>query len=330
MRVRRWRSVRVAWLCWPRWSFTPAEYVPKAKIMDVAWPGLVVEEANLAVQISAIRRALGRVPGGDRWIETLARRGYRFVGPVATISDRRPVAPVLSDGARTNLPQVLTSFVGREREVAEIKRLLPATRLLTLTGTGGIGKTRLALQAAAEVLDAYPDGVWFIDLAPLLDPAMVPSALAQVLRVKESAHQLLLKSLCECLRDQEVLIILDNCEHVLGACAHLVDTLLRETARTGIVATSREPLRTAAERTYALNVLTLPDRTADAAHIERSDPAVRLFVDAAAASTQVRFGRGAITRRRHALHTPRWPAARIGTSGRARGGAAGGGDRAPA
>src|SRR5512144_2417206 len=92
------------------------EYVPKATIMDAAWPGLVVEEANLAVQISAIRRALGCVPGGDRWIETLARGGYRFVGPGATMTDRRPVAPVLSDGARTNLPQVLTSFVGRERE----------------------------------------------------------------------------------------------------------------------------------------------------------------------------------------------------------------------
>ena len=256
------------------------EYVPKATIMDAAWPGLVVEEANLAVQISAIRRALGVVPGGDRWIETLARRGYRFVGPVATISDRRAVAPALSDGARTNLPQVLTSFVGREREVAEIKRLLPATRLLTLTGTGGIGKTRLALQAAAEVLDAYADGVWFVDLAPLTHPAMVPSALAHVLGVKESAQQPLLKSLCEYLRDQDVLIVLDNCEHVRGACADLVDSLVRETARTSIVATSREPLRTAAERTYALDVLTLPDPTADAARIERSD-AVQLFVDRA-------------------------------------------------
>jgi non-specific serine/threonine protein kinase len=256
------------------------ECVPKAEIMDAAWPGLVVEEANLAVQISAIRRALGCVPGGDRWIETLARRGYRFVGPVATISDRRPVAPALSDRTRTNLPQVLTSFVGREREVAEIKRLLPATRLLTLTGTGGIGKTRLALQAAAEVLDAYADGVWFVDLAPLLDPAMVSSAVAQVLGVKESAQQPLLNSLCEYLRDQQVLIILDNCEHVLGACADLVDTLLRETARTSIVATSRESLRAAAERTYALDVLTLPDPTADAARIERSD-AVQLFVDRA-------------------------------------------------
>ncbi len=180
------------------------EHVPKADIMDAAWPGLVVEEANLAVQISAIRRSLACVPGGEGWIETLARRGYRFVGPVAAIAGRAPAAPVVSDRTRTNLPQVLTSFVGREREIAQIKQLLPTTRLLTITGTGGIGKTRLVLQAAAEVLDAYRDGVWFVDLAPLLDPALVPSALAQVLGVKESAQQPLSKSLCDFLRGKTV------------------------------------------------------------------------------------------------------------------------------
>ena len=172
--------------------------------MDAAWPGLVVEEANLAVQISAIRRSLACVPGGEGWIETLARRGYRFVGPVAAIAGRAPAAPVVSDRTRTNLPQVLTSFVGREREIAQIKQLLPTTRLLTITGTGGIGKTRLVLQAAAEVLDAYREGVWFVDLAPLLDPALVPSALAQVLGVKESAQQPLSKSLCDFLRGKTV------------------------------------------------------------------------------------------------------------------------------
>ena len=93
---------------------------------------------------------------------------------------------LLADRKRTNLPESLTSFVGRERELAEIKQRLPATRLLTLTGIGGIGKTRLAQQAAAEMLDAYRDGVWFVDLAPLGDPALVPSALAQVLQVKEA------------------------------------------------------------------------------------------------------------------------------------------------
>ena len=163
----------------------------KAVILDAAWPGLVVEEGNLAAQISAIRRTLARVPGGESWIETLARRGYRFVGPVTEIAGRSG-PPWPPTGSAPICREPLTSFVGRERELAEIKQLLPATRLLTLTGTGGIGKTRLAQQAAAEVLDAYRDGVWFVDLAPLRDPALVPSALAQVLQVKESAGQPLL------------------------------------------------------------------------------------------------------------------------------------------
>jgi len=122
------------------------EYVEKSAILDAAWPGLLVEEANLAVQISAIRRALARVGGGG-WIETLARRGYRFVGPVTAIAGRS-VAPALADRKRTNLPELLTSFVGPERELAEIKQHLPTLRLLTLTGTGGIGKTRLARLSA--------------------------------------------------------------------------------------------------------------------------------------------------------------------------------------
>jgi len=256
------------------------EYVSKAAILDAAWPGLVVEEANLAVQISSIRRALARVPGGEGWIETLARRGYRFVGPVTVRSGRGAGPTVLTDRTRTNLPQVLSSFVGRAREIAEIKRLLPTTRSLTLTGTGGIGKTRLALQAAVEVIDAYRDGVWFVDLAPLVDPALVPSAVAQVLGVKEAAGQPLTVTLCEHARAREMLLVLDNCEHVLGACADLVDALLRATSRTCVVATSREPLRIAGEQAYPLGALALPAAHADANAIARSD-AVQLFVERA-------------------------------------------------
>ncbi len=257
------------------------EYVPKADIMDAAWPGLVVEEANLAVQISAIRRALAGVHGGEAWVETLARRGYRFVGPVVQITGRTGESAAPLDRKRSNLPQVLTLFVGREKEIAEIKRLLPTTRLLTLTGTGGIGKTRLALQSAAEVLDAYRDGIWFVDLAPLADPALVPGAVAQVLGVKETTGQSMLNTLCEHLRDREILLVLDNCEHLLGASADLVDALLRETARVGVFATSREPLRVATERTFPVSVLAASgDPKAEASSIARSD-AVQLFVDRA-------------------------------------------------
>ena len=255
------------------------QYVERSVIVDAAWPGVVVEEANLTVQISAIRRVLARVPDGERWIETLTRRGYRFVGPVVEIKDSAS-PPAIAARERTNLPQLLQSFIGRERELTEIKQLLPGTRLLTLTGTGGIGKTRLALQAAAEARDAFRDGVWFVELAPLVDPGLVPIALAQVLGVKESAGQPLVKTLSDHLRSLEVLVVLDNCEHVLDACARLAETLLRESAGVTLVATSREPLRIGAERTYPLGALPLPDPQGDTQSIAESD-SVRLFVDRA-------------------------------------------------
>src|SRR5262252_327346 len=220
------------------------ECVRKSAILDAAWPGLVVEEANLAVQISAIRRALALAPGGEGWIETLARRGYRFVGPVKKFA-ARSVAPLLTNPRRTNLRESLTSFVGRERELAEIKQKLPTTRLITLTGIGGLGKTRLAQRVGAEMLDAYRDGVWFVDLAPLADPALVPSALAQVLQVKEAAGQPLITALCNHLRRRKTLLILDNCEHVLDGCARMTEALLRETAQVTVMATSREALHLA-------------------------------------------------------------------------------------
>ena len=255
------------------------EYVEKSAILDAAWPGLVVEEANLAVQISAIRRAFALAPGAEGWIETLARRGYRFVGPVKGIA-ARSVAPLLANRKRTNLPEALTSFVGRERELAEIKQRLPTTRLMTLTGIGGLGKTRLAQHAAAEMLDAYRDGVWFVDLAPLGDPALVPSALAQVLQVKEAAGQTLLTTLCNHLCTRQSLLILDNCEHVLDGCARMTEALLREAAPVTVLATSREALHLAGECALPLSPLPLPDPRADAKSIARSD-AVQLFTERA-------------------------------------------------
>src|SRR5690242_7139698 len=255
------------------------KYVQKADIIDAAWPDVVVEDANLAVQISAIRRALASVPGGEAWVETLARRGYRFVGPVAEIERGRSLAAP-AERERSNLPESLQSFIGRERELTEIKQLLTRTRLLTITGTGGIGKTRLALQATAEVRDAYRDGTWFVDLAPLVDPGLVAGALAQVLGVKESSGQSLVTTLSDHCRSVNLLVVLDNCEHVLDACARLAETVVRESSGTAFVATSREPLRVGAERAYPLGALPLPDLRGDAQSIARSD-SVRLFVDRA-------------------------------------------------
>ena len=253
------------------------EFVQKGAIMDAAWPGVVVEESNLAVQISSIRRVLAQVPGGERWIETLARRGYRFVGPVIEpLGDRKG-----SWGDKhTNLSEPLTSFIGRERELVEIKRLLPSTRLLTLVGIGGIGKTRLALQLAAEVTDAYRDGVWLVEVGPIRDPLLVPTSVAQVLGVHEKSGTPLTDTLCVHLKARQLLLVLDNCEHLLDACATLADAILGAAPESTIIATSREPLHVAGEQIYPLQSLSLPEPSTDAEAVGRSE-AVQLFVERA-------------------------------------------------
>jgi predicted ATPase/DNA-binding winged helix-turn-helix (wHTH) protein len=255
------------------------EFVQKGAIMDAAWPGVVVEESNLAVQISAIRRVLAQTPGGEHWIETLARRGYRFVGPITEIREELPQGAGLA-GKRSNLPEPLTSFIGRERELVEIKRLLPGKRLLTLVGVGGIGKTRLALQVAAEVIDAYRDGVWLIEFASIRDPLLLPTSVAQVLGVQEKTGTPLTDTLRAHLKARQLLLILDNCEHLLDACAMLADTILRGAADTTIFATSREPLHVPGEQTYPLQTLSLAEPSANAEVIARSE-AVQLFVERA-------------------------------------------------
>jgi len=265
------------------------EYVAKAEIMDAAWPGLVVEEANLAVQISAIRRALAVVPGGEGWIETLARRGYRFVGPVVKVAERRADMPALADRARTNLPQVATSFVGREREIAEIKRLLPITRLLTLIGTGGIGKTRLALQAAAEVFDAYRDGIWFVDLARLSDPALVVEAIAGTLGLEIGSADPL-ASLLVAVKPRNLLLALDNAEHLLDDVIRITETLIANAPQLQVLVTSQAPLRIVDEYIYRLGALAVPEASVPMEQAIGFD-AVALFVVRA----QARDNRFALT-----------------------------------
>ena len=179
-----------------------------------------------------------------------------------------------------NLPQQVTSFIGRERELADAKRLLEGTRLLTLLGMGGLGKTRLSLQIGADVLEKYPDGVWFVDLAPIRDPLLVPSAAAQVLGVHEEPGKPLTQTLCAHVKDHKLLLILDNCEHLVSACASLADALLRGAAGVRILATSREGLHIRGEQTYPVLPLAVPDRKADAEALLRSE-AVQLFIERA-------------------------------------------------
>ncbi len=184
-----------------------------------------------------------------------------------------------------NLPQQLSSFVGRERELGEIRKLLGGTRLLTLIGAGGLGKTRLTLHVAAELLDEYPDGVWFVELAPLSDARLVPQAVASALGVTEEAGRPVIEALVKLAADRRMLLILDNCEHLIDACAELARQLLQAGPHLKILASSREPLRLAGETTFPVPALATPDAS-EPISVDRLSQfeAVRLFAERAAAA----------------------------------------------
>ena len=172
--------------------------------------------------------------------------------------------------------------MGREREIEEVKRELATTRILTLTGVGGSGKTRLALEVARDLLEAYPDGVWLVELAPLSEAALVPKAVAEALRVPERPAEPLADTLTEVLRGRQLLLILDNCEHLLEATAQLVDVLLDSCPRLRILATSREALGVEGEIRWLVPPLSVPEqgRTPSSEELEGYE-SVRLFVERA-------------------------------------------------
>ena len=201
-----------------------------------------------------------------------------------TLREKFPALRTL-EATPNNLAQQLTSFVGRKRELAEVRALLNKTRLLTLSGAGGIGKTRLSQQLAADVLDDFPDGVWFVELAPLADPRLVPQSVALVLGVKEEAGHPVVEALVKYAKDRRQLIILDNCEHLVHACAELATQLLQSGPHVKILASSRESLRIAGEAVYPVPALAVPDRgTKTALQALTQYEAVLLFVDRAVAA----------------------------------------------
>ena len=187
-------------------------------------------------------------------------------------------------GARAhNLPARRTSFVGREREMLEIKRTLAMTRLLTFTGTGGSGKTRLALEVARDLVGAYPDGVWLADLAPLSEENLVPQVVAQVMKVPERPGRSLTETLVGALRDKDMLLMMDNCEHLIEMAARLADVLLSSCPHVRVVATSREVLGVEGELVWRVGPLPVPEADPDhrlpaTGELARYD-AVRLFVE---------------------------------------------------
>lgn len=181
-----------------------------------------------------------------------------------------------------NLPQQATSFIGREKELKELKRLLPRTRILTLTGSGGCGKTRLSLQVAADSLEQFPDGVWFVELAPLSNPDLVPQTVAKVLGLKEEPGKSITETLTEYLEDKRLVVVLDNCEHLLGICAQLASALVRQCPHLTILTSSREALGIGGEQAYRVPSLSLPDpKQAQTPASVVQFEAVQLFIDRA-------------------------------------------------
>src|SRR5262245_61552596 len=192
--------------------------------------------------------------------------------------------------APQRLPMRLTSFVGREREIVDLRRLLSEARMVTLVGPPGVGKTRLALQVASELRSSFADGVWFVELAGLGEPTLVPDALAATLGVREQAGQPILATLAAHLEERQSLLVLDNCEHLVLACAILVESLLQASLRLRVLATSREALRIEGETIWRVPALSTPGlrSTAIAERVPAADllpyEAVRLFVDRARAA----------------------------------------------
>ena len=255
-----------------------------ARIMGSAHGGQVLLSDAVATLVGEHHpagfelRDLGRVRLRDL---ASPERVYQLLHPKL----RAEFPPLRSlEATPNNLPQQVTSFVGRERELAQARDLLSRGRLLTLLGVGGLGKSRLSLQIAAEMLDAFPDGVWLVELASIADERLVPLSVASALGVKEESGHPVQDALVKHVAQRQILIILDNCEHLIDACAHLAKALLQAGAQVRILTTSREPLRIAGETTLQLPTLSLPDDPSPSLSALRDVDAIRLFVDRATAA----------------------------------------------
>ncbi len=235
--------------------------VSKSALMERVWPDRIVEDNNVQIQISALRAAFGPDRG---LIRTVAGRGYQFTGDIH-------IAPADPDGSckdaasnyqpslpPTNLPELVSELIGRDDELRNVVRFIESHRFLTLTGPGGIGKTRLALAAARDLLTQFPDGVWIVELAPLSDPDLIPTAVAAALGLSLAAGEASADHVARALGHKELLLLIDNCEHLIEGAAIIADALLRTDPAAHVVTTSREPLNAEGEWTYRVPPLTVP------------------------------------------------------------------------
>jgi predicted ATPase/DNA-binding winged helix-turn-helix (wHTH) protein len=257
------------------------ELVTKDDLMERVWPGAVVGEGTLHVHISAVRKALG----ADRaMLKTVSGRGYRLVGNWTPQQREATAPPGYSSLTRTseappanNFPPVIKRLIGRTAACQLVRDLVSAYRVVTLTGPGGIGKTSLAIKAVRYLLPDFEDGGWIVELAALSDPGLVPSTVASTLGLK-LAGEISAEAVARAIGARHLVLVLDNCEHVIDAVAHLAETFTRLCPRTTIVATSREVLRIDGESVYRVPPLEVPAAGQAAPDTIMQYSAVELFV----------------------------------------------------
>ncbi len=260
------------------------EVVSKQQLMAGVWPDSVVEDINLRVHMAALRKALGDGQAGQRYIITVAQRGYSFVAPVLPQSmEERPVGDA---GGRHNLPLRRTRMIGRQALVDSLMTQLPRQRCITLVGPGGIGKTTVALRVAEQLIGHYRDGIRLVDLAPLNDPRLICSHLAALLDLALPEGDPL-AALVNGLQQRQMLLLLDNCEHLIDAVAMLSESILRGAPKVHILATSRESLRAEGEFVQRLDSLEYPLMNATLNRQQALEySALQLFIERATAAQE--------------------------------------------
>ena len=272
--------------------------VSKDALITRVWADRIVEENNLQWQISALRAAFG----ADRnLIRTVSGRGYQFTGEIRILPaspDERAGADATAVDPRdarrdrglagelppTNLPEPVSELIGRDEEVGEILNLAAAHRLVTLTGGGGIGKTRLALALARELLPHFADGVWLAELSPLSDPGLVPATVAAATRLDLGGGEVTAPRVAAALAGRRLVLLLDNCEHVIDAAAALAEAVLQAGSEVRIIATSGEPLRSEGEWLYPVPPLAVPAVDDEDGEDAARYAAGRLFIERARAA----------------------------------------------
>ncbi|WP_338485316.1 ATP-binding protein [Pseudomonas trivialis] len=254
------------------------DVVSKQALIARVWPTSVVEDGNLRVHMAALRKALGDGQAGQRYIVTVAQRGYSFVAPLSIEPMTLP-----HDGPRPchNLPLRRTRMIGRQALIDTLVQQLPRQRFITLTGAGGIGKTTVALRVAELLIGHYRDGIRLLDLAPLSAPSMILPNLATLLDLTPSADEPL-PSIARNLHERQLLLVIDNCEHLLDDIALISETLLRHAPGLHILATSREALRAEGEQVQRLDPLACPPATGNRAQA-LGYPAMQLLIERAMA-----------------------------------------------